>query len=72
MDQNPHRLWRLRKLDHAVDAEIRPAPAGAFTVRFLYDGAETYTREWPTRADAFAECAAKRLELERSGWMAHW
>ena len=71
MDQNPHRLWRLRKLDHAVDAEIRPG-AGGFVVQFLYDGVATYKREWPTRAEAFAECAEKRLELERSGWMAHW
>jgi hypothetical protein len=71
MDQNPHRLWRLRKLTHAVDAEIRPV-AGAFVVLFFYDGDETYRREWPSRADAFAEAAAKRTELERSGWMAHW
>jgi hypothetical protein len=72
MDQNPHRLWRLRKLNHAVDAEIRPATDGAFVVHFLYDGVSTYERRWPTRADAFAEAAEKRTELERSGWMAHW
>ena len=71
MDQNPHRIWRLRKLNHAVDAEVR-AIHGAYIVQFTYDGVPTYERQWPTRAEAFAEAAAKRTELERSGWMAHW
>lgn len=71
MDQNPHRIWRLRKLNHAVDAEIRVSKGG-YTVVFLYDGAATYEREWRTRNEAFAEAAARRTELERSGWMAHW
>jgi hypothetical protein len=71
MDQNPHRIWRLRKLNHAVDAEIRAADDG-YTVVFLYDGSPTYERRWPTRTEAFAEASAKRTELERSGWMAHW
>jgi hypothetical protein len=71
MDQNPNRIWRLRKLTHAVDAEIHAADGG-YLVRFLYDGAATYQRTWPTRNEAFAEAAAKRAELERGGWMAHW
>ena len=71
MDRNPYRLWRLRKLNHAVDAEIRQE-AGGCLVEFFYDGTSTYQRVWPTRAEALAEAAEKRAELERSGWMAHW
>jgi nicotinamidase-related amidase len=72
MDHTPHRLWRLRKLNHAVDAEIRPEVSGGFQVQFLYDAVATYQRTWPTREEAVAEAAGKRAELERSGWMAHW
>jgi hypothetical protein len=45
---------------------------GEYVVRFLYDGTVTYERRWASRSDAFAEAAAKRSELERSGWMSHW
>jgi hypothetical protein len=72
MDQNPYRIWRLRKLNHAVDAEIHAVGTGEFAVAFLYDGVATYERRWPTRLEALAEAADKRAELERSGWMAHW
>jgi hypothetical protein len=72
MAETPHRLWRLRKLNHAVDAEIRAEAAGGFLVQFFYDGAVTYSRQWPTRSEAVAEALEKRAELERSGWMAHW
>jgi hypothetical protein len=71
-DQGVQRIWRLRKLNHAVDAELRQAPAGTVCVRFLYDGVLTYERHWPTRALALVEAADKRAELERSGWMSHW
>jgi hypothetical protein len=66
------RIWRLRKHHHAVDAELREAPAGDFCVQFFYDGVLTYERRWPTRALALTDAADRRVELERIGWMAHW
>lgn len=72
MAEAPYRFWRLRKLNHAVDAEIRAQAGGGFLVQFFYDGAATYERQWPTREEAIAEALEKRAEFERSGWMAHW
>jgi len=72
MNETPQRIWRLRKLSHAVDAEIETTPLGECTLRFLYDGAVTYRRTWPDRQQALGEAAQKRTELEQSGWMAHW
>jgi hypothetical protein len=54
-----------------VDAEIR-LDGDAVVLLFLLNGALTYERRWPTRAEALAEAAGKRAELEREGWMAHW
>ena len=71
-DSMPQRIWRLRKLGHAVDAEIQTARPDAWTVHFLYDGVLAYRRTWPDREQALADAGARRAELERSGWMAHW
>jgi hypothetical protein len=74
MDQ-PHtgqRVWRLRKANHSVDAELRALPSEEVLVQLLYDGALTYERQWPTRTEALAEIAERRAELERSGWIPHW
>jgi hypothetical protein len=66
------RLWRLRRLHQHVDAELgEPAPDGV-DLRFIYNGEPAYTRRWPSPAEAMAEAAAKRAELEREGWMPHW
>jgi len=72
MPAAPQRIWRLRKVGHAVDAEIEATPLGGWTLHFLYDGVLTYRRTWPDREHALEEAASKRAELERSGWMAHW
>jgi hypothetical protein len=64
-------VWRLRKLHQYVDAAVRDDGAGV-DVQFFYNGALTYERRCPTRALALAEAAAKRAELEREGWTAHW
>jgi hypothetical protein len=55
-----------------VDAELRALASDELLVQFLYDGALTYERRWPTRAEALAEIAERRAELERSGWIPHW
>lgn len=65
------RLWRLKKLHQSVEAELHPTNERA-EVRYLYNGALAYSRQCATRADAVADAAAKRAELERDGWMFHW
>jgi hypothetical protein len=67
-----HRLWRLRKQNLVVDAEMRDEGTLGVEIAFLYNGELTYRRRWPTRDAAIAEATAKRSELEREGWMLHW
>jgi len=67
------RLWRLRKLHQQVDVQLRDEGAqGRVETRFFYNGELAYVRQWPTRAQALADAAEKRTELERDGWTAHW
>lgn len=66
-----HRLWRLSKLHLYVDAQLREHDAGV-EVLFFYNGELAYGRNLPTLAQALAEAADKRAELERQGWMFHW
>ena len=66
------RIWRLRKRNHAVDAEFHAGADGTVDVHFLYNGTLSYSKHCATRADAIAEAASKRAELEREGWIFHW
>jgi hypothetical protein len=66
-------LWRLRKREQRVDAELRDrGDKAGVEVQFFYNGALTYRRLWPTRSQAMAEADRKRADLERSGWISHW
>ena len=67
-----HRLWRLRKQNLVVDAQLTDDGEAGVEVAFLYNGAVSYRRRWPTRGEALADAAARRSELEREGWMPHW
>lgn len=66
------RLWRLRRLHQYVDAELNDETPGGVEVRFLYNGALSYARQWASTALALEEAALKRAELERDGWTFHW
>ena len=66
------RLWRLRKLHEHIDARIRDHGAAGAELQYFHNGDLIYTRSWDRRDDAAAEAAAKRVELERCGWTAHW
>jgi hypothetical protein len=67
-----HRLWRLRKQNLVVDAQLNDEGDAGVEIAFLYNGELSYKRRWPTRSEAMADAAAKRVELEREGWMTHW
>jgi hypothetical protein len=67
-----YRLWRLRKQNLFVDAQIDDEGGAGVEIAFLYNHQLTYRRRWPTRDAALADAAAKRSELERQGWMPHW
>ena len=67
-----HRLWRLRKQDLFVDAQINDEGDAGVEIAYFYNHQLTYRRRWPTREAALADATAKRSELEREGWMAHW
>ncbi len=69
----PIRIWRLRKRQHSVDAELRPAADGAsIDLHFFHNGTFSYAKSFATRELAVAEATAKRAELEREGWIFHW
>ena len=67
-----HRLWQLRKLHQYADAELRETDGAGVELLFFYNGELTYRRQVSTVAEALAEAAARRAELEREGWMLHW
>ena len=67
-----HRLWRLRKQDLFVDAQINDEGDAGVEIAYLYNRQLTYRRRWSTREAALADADAKRSELEREGWMLHW
>ena len=69
--ESVERVWRLRKQNHQVDAQLRTDRQGT-EIRFFYDGTLAYGRRLPTRELALAQAAERRRELERSGWTLHW
>ena len=66
-----HRIWRLRKLHQAVDAELHRI-GDEVEVRFLFNGELSYARRCASRELALETAALKRAELEREGWSFHW
>jgi len=66
------RIWRLRKRQHQIDAELRDEGSSGAVVRFFYDGKVAFVRWWPTRREADGSVREKRDELERAGWIEHW
>ena len=67
------RIWRLRKRNLYVDAELRPVEGTTeFDLLVYYGTTLTSSRRCATRADAVAEARARRAELEREGWTFHW
>ena len=73
MSSSAHRIWRLRKLHQSLDAEVRAdGGEGAVILQLKLNGELTYTRRWGTRAEALADAASRRTDLEREGWMFHW
>jgi hypothetical protein len=67
-----HRLWRLRKQDRFVDAQISDEGDAGVEIAYFYNHQVAYRRRWSTREAALADADAKRRELEREGWMMHW
>jgi hypothetical protein len=67
----PQRIWRLRKLHQAVDAELHPIGT-EIELRFLFNGELSFAQRCATRELALAAAADKRAELEREGWSFHW
>ena len=69
----PLRIWRLRKRNLCVDAELRPVDGtGQFEVLIYYGTTLTSSRRCATREEAVAEAQARRADLEREGWTFHW
>jgi hypothetical protein len=70
---NTLRLWRLRKRNLYVDAELRQADGSdAFDLLVYYGTTLTSSCRCASRADAVAQAKARRAELEREGWTFHW
>ena len=67
------RLWRLRKRNLYVDAELKQIDdTGEWEMSVYYGTTLTSSRRCATRAEAVAEAKARRVELEREGWTFHW
>jgi len=72
MAEGSHRVWRLRKLHQSIDASVLEDRDGGVELRFVLNGELMYVRRWPTRLLALEDASARRAELEREGWLAHW
>jgi hypothetical protein len=67
------RIWRLRKRNLYVDAELRPVDGcSEFDLLVYYGTTLTSTRRCSTRMEAVIEAKTRRAELEREGWTFHW
>jgi hypothetical protein len=67
------RIWRLRKRNLYVDAELRHVPeTGEWDVLVYYGTTLTSSRRCATRTEAVGAAKARRAELEREGWTFHW
>ena len=66
------RLWRLRKRNHHVDADVTRAGSHEVELRFSYDGRTMLVRRCRTNRSARARATEKRKELELAGWTEHW
>ncbi len=67
------RIWRLRKRNLYVDAELHQVPGGGqFDLRVFYGTTLTWSRRCASRAEAVEEARVRRAELEREGWNFHW
>ena len=70
---NELRIWRLRKRNLYVDAELRLVPdSGEWDLLIYYGTTLTSSRRCATRAEAVGEGKSRRAELEREGWTFHW
>jgi hypothetical protein len=67
------RIWRLRKRNLYVDAELKPVEgSGEFDLNVYYGTTLTWSHRYASRAEAVADARARRAELEREGWSFHW
>jgi hypothetical protein len=67
------RIWRLRKRNLYVDAELRQVEGTSeFELLVYYGTTLTSSRRCATRAEAVDEARGRRAELEREGWTFHW
>ena len=70
---NDLRIWRLRKRNLYVDAELKQvSETGEWDLNVYYGTTLTSSRRCATRVEAVAEGKARRAELEREGWTFHW
>jgi hypothetical protein len=67
------RIWRLRKRNLYVDAELKQVDGtDAFELLVYYGTMLTSSRRYVSRTEAVADAKVRRAELEREGWTFHW
>jgi hypothetical protein len=67
------RVWRLRKRNLYVDAELQQVDGtGAFDLLVFYGTTLTWSQRFDSRSDAITEAKRRRADLEREGWTFHW
>lgn len=68
---NSVRLWRVRKANTWIDAQVSTSET-ATELRLFLDGERVFSREFPTRALATADAEQRLRDLQRAGWTTHW
>ncbi len=68
---NVERLWRVRKANTWIDAQVSTDQT-VTELRFFLDGERVFSRAFPTRALAAADAEQRLRDLQRAGWTTHW
>jgi hypothetical protein len=67
------RIWRLRKRNLYVDAELRLVDGSEEVDLLIFYGATlTWSHRCVSRTEAVTEARTRRADLEREGWTFHW
>ena len=67
MDDQPTRLWTLRRQGREVACQVKLVPYG-IEVDIAYDGAPIVTRVFETGEEALAWAGKTRADREGRGW----
>ena len=65
------RLWRVRKHDQHIDADLHETRRGV-ELRYAWNDRRLIALPFADEREARREAARRLRELQRAGWTSHW